>query len=64
MDQGPIGRRLGVAVVVAHRVLSACMRRPFTCAATCLALLLLLPVVGLVHHIYLVVIVLAVTGRI
>src|ERR1051325_536738 len=35
-----------------HRVLSACWRRPFTFAATCLTFVLLLPVVGLVHHIY------------
>ena len=34
------------------RLLSACLRHPITLAAVCLALALLLPVVGLVHHIY------------
>jgi penicillin-binding protein 1A len=37
---------------VAHGVLSACSRHPLFLAAASLALLLLLPVVGLVHHIY------------
>ncbi len=43
-------------VVVGRRALSAgwsaCARHPLTFVASCLALLLLLPVVGLVHHIY------------
>jgi penicillin-binding protein 1A len=46
-----MARELGVAVV-AHRALSACSRHPLTLAGVCLALLLLLPVVGLAHHIY------------
>src|SRR5204863_4829985 len=33
-------------------MLSACLRRPFLLATACLAFVLLLPVVGLVHHIY------------
>ena len=46
--------RPGVAflAVIGRRVRSACSRHPLTFAAACLALLLLLPIVGLVHHIY------------
>src|ERR1051326_8041876 len=44
----------GVALfpVVGRRLLSACSRHPFILAAACLAYVLLIPVVGLVHHIY------------
>jgi penicillin-binding protein 1A len=47
-----MGPGVGFVAVVGHALLSSCARRPLTFAAACLALLLLLPVVGLVHHIY------------
>ena len=47
-----VGPGVAWLAVVGHRGLSACARHPLTVAAACLALVLLLPIVGLVHHIY------------
>ena len=45
-------RALAVATVAAHRLLRAGARHPFLLAGACLALVVLLPVTALVHHIY------------
>jgi penicillin-binding protein 1A len=46
------GRGVAFVAAAGRRTRAACLRRPWMLAAACLALLLLLPMVALVHHIY------------
>src|SRR5438105_3046091 len=47
-----VKRGVAALPVAGRRLLSTCAHHPFILAASCLAFVLLIPVAGLVHHIY------------
>src|SRR5215207_2223068 len=49
---GAAAKAGGQLAVIGRRALAACWRHPFYSAAACLALVIMIPVVALVHHIY------------